>query len=441
MTKYSALVAVLLALSVAAPAGAQDSKKDGSDPVQGLNSPFQVGSGATFLITQDKKSVTAALTGQLDSKSPINIWQLGVTGATNDEGKSLVYATSDTAAPGFKAKIGFGYSSFMTADTTDYRAQSRKFLDEAWCLDEVAAVSKSLPTPVARTAGQLCQAFLQVVQKSFASGPPANVDAAKAAKAVLDTLSTTASSVSPEKRSAACALFKNDAKDAFKMCQESGAVEKSPEDRKKDYPELYRATIVTLPPSFYYTIVGNYTPTLASAAYRDVVNGVADLSTNHEWVRMLQGATIDTALYYRRFAAGVSVGYLETADIKLSSVCKETTNGDYRAESCKDAMLGKPDPDRAVSVKTVLALDPLVMPTRSTIVRPGAQLELYYENPSSGKGYKSEIAVPFFLAPVESPMKLVVGVRPTWSKNTTGDDPDTHFSVMLFIGARPGVGR
>src|SRR6185436_20804788 len=110
-------LAGLLVLAVATTAHAQEKeKKEGSDAVQGLGSPFQVGPGVTFLITQDKKTLTAGLSGQRPGHK-INFWQFGLTGTTNDEGQALVYSTLDTDAPGMKAKIGFGHSSFLSAQT------------------------------------------------------------------------------------------------------------------------------------------------------------------------------------------------------------------------------------------------------------------------------------------------------------------------------------
>ena len=433
------LSAVLLASLSPAVAAAQE-KKDGSDPAQNLQSPFQVGSGATLLISQEKTSLTAALTGQLAGNPALNIWQFGLTGTTNDEGKALVYSTADLAAPGFKAKLGFGHSSFLTTPTADYTRQSATFLNEAWCLDVLAEISKTSSKAVPRQKGQGCVAYFKVVEQALKAGAPAEEEAAKTAKAVMGTLSPLVADLTAEKRTAACGAFKNVAKSAFKFCFESGEPQKSAEDQGRVYPELYASIVVAQLPAFYYTIVANYLPALASAPYRDVVGGSADLATKHQWTRLLHGGSIDTAFYYKSLATGLQLGYTETADVRLSSVCKVTTSGDYRAESCKDAMLGKPDPDKAFTFTGVVALDPLVLPTASTIARPGAQLELRYQRPSRGDGHKTEISLPLFLAPIKAPLKLVVGLRPTWTKDTTGDDPDRHFSISFFIGARPGLG-
>jgi hypothetical protein len=430
---------VLVALSAAASSNAQD-KAAGSDAVQAFQSPLQIGSGATLLISQEKTSFTAAFGGQRPGTKGLNIWQIGLTGTTNDEGKALVFSTADPDAPGFKLKIGVGHSSFLTADTKGRDEATEPFMNQAWCLDTLREISKGLPKPVERAKGQQCMAYFSAVQQSFSASPPPEEDAAKAAKAVLDTLSPIAADVTLENRTAACKSFEKTAKSVFKFCPASGTAIKSVNDQQKEYEDLYAAMVHKELPSFYYTVTGNYQPTLTSTAYREKVNGVTDLETKHEWTRLLNRASLDTALYYRRLAAGVQLAYGETADIKLSHVCKVETNGDYRAETCKDAMLGRPDPDKSYSLTTVLAVDPLILPNAGTLLRPGAQLEIRYEQPSRGNGHKSEVAIPLYLAPVQSPLKLVVGVRPTWTHDTTGDDPDRHFSIFFFIGARPGLG-
>lgn len=430
----------LLAVLLPATGEAQDAaaSKDGSDPAQGLQSPFQVGSGATLLVAQEKKSLTAAFTGQ--RRGRLNIWQIGLTGTTDDKGEGLAYTTSDTGAPGFKAKLGVGHSSFLATPTADFTAQAARFLNQAWCIDVLTEVSKRLPSPVVRKSGVTCEPYFTQVQQSLASGSPTDAEAAKLAKAVIDTMSPIVADVTADKRSAACALFRNTAKDAYKYCPESGAPQKSAEDQRRLYPDLYDVLVVSPLPSFYYTVLGNYQPTVASAAYRDRVDGVVDLATKHQWTRLLHGGSVDVALYYRRLAAGAQIAYLETAEIRLTSVCKVTASGDYRAEECKDAMLGKPDPKNAYALTGAVALDPLVLPSAAALARPGAQLQFRYERPTRGSGSKTELALPIFLAPVESPLKLVVGIRPTWTRDTTGDDRDRHFSVFFFIGARPGIG-
>jgi hypothetical protein len=439
MNRLITLAVVAAFTTVPALAQEKSDKKDGADATQGLGSPFQVGPGVTFLLAQDKKALTAGLSGQLNSSKAINFWQVGLTGTTDDEGKGLLYSTSDTAAPGLKAKIGFGYSKFLAIDTREFTRQSGQFLDQAWCIDVLSGVAKDLPDKPVYKGALSCADYFGVVRQAFNSRPPQNEEAVKTSKAILGVLEPIVAALTPGKRSAACGMFKESAKDAFKLCGESGEPLKSASDQAKAYPQLHTRMVSATLPSSFYVISGNYLATLTSASYRERIDGVVDLETKHQWTDWLHGASVDTAYYRGRLAIGVHLASVQAVEIALTKVCKVATDGDFRAESCKDAMLGKPTPKKALALNTVVALDPLVMPRAATIARPGAQFEIRYERPTTGNGRKVEIAVPIYLAPTSAPLKTVVGIRPAWKKDTTGDDHDGHFSVSFFIGARPGV--
>src|ERR1017187_2364531 len=97
------------------PSFAQTKSADATkaaDPTQNFVSPLGPGTGATLDVTQKGTEVTAAIAGQIVN-SPVNFWQLGVSGTTNTNGQATVFSSHDGDAPGFKGKFGLGKSSFI----------------------------------------------------------------------------------------------------------------------------------------------------------------------------------------------------------------------------------------------------------------------------------------------------------------------------------------
>src|ERR1017187_2809262 len=91
--------------------GQTQTQDQGADPTQNFVSPLGLGTGATLAVTSKGTSVSASAERQMIS--PLNFWQVGVSGPTDKNGQAQVYSSSDKDAPGFKAKIGIGHSSFI----------------------------------------------------------------------------------------------------------------------------------------------------------------------------------------------------------------------------------------------------------------------------------------------------------------------------------------
>jgi hypothetical protein len=147
-----------------------------------------------------------------------------------------------------------------------------------------------------------------------------------------------------------CAWLKSADNDAFKKtCPGGGALIIRGDDLHDKYPRMFDRVVgnATLP-SFYYKTSLNWTPSLLSVDYRDVVNKVPDLATAKHSTRLLEGTAFDYMIYYRKFVARIEVNYSETVDVQLSSVCNTTTQGTFSSQACKNAMIGAPNPYRAL---------------------------------------------------------------------------------------------
>src|SRR5579864_6415703 len=105
------LAACGLAQGRAQQPGQTQTPDQGADPTQNFVSPLGLGTGAIVSVTSKGTSVSAAVERQM--VSPLNFWQVGVSGTTDKNGQAQLYSSSDKDAPGFKAKIGIGHSSFI----------------------------------------------------------------------------------------------------------------------------------------------------------------------------------------------------------------------------------------------------------------------------------------------------------------------------------------
>jgi hypothetical protein len=447
MSKHNFL-AILLAVSASASAQAPQDK--GSDATQSFVSPLGLGTGATLAVTSKGTDVKAAVARQI-ANSAINFWQVGFSGTTDKNGQAAVYSSRDSDAPGFKAKVGVGWSSFAKLRPA-YTRSAADFLLQAWCRDMVTAVDKTLRanrTPpvdyVANIpAGALCREAVDLERAALGVSPPLNPSglpddgAAKVDAIVLKQLDGIADSLTPENKRTACLALK--VTGAFwDLCPDSGKKIKDLSDQQKAYPDL-RTMVPVVPPSkFQAKLWASWSPTLNSASYRPVTNGVADLSSKQNWTKLLNAGLGDIVLYYGPVAFGVEGGYGQTVQIKTQNVCNNTTSGTYIAQQCDTAMVGMPQPSNSWLLSSVLQVTPLPVLGKGATIVPGAQVQYSYSAPTTG-GHSSELALPIYLAPALSPMSFVFGVQPTWDWNT---DPKigNRFFVSLFVGARPSVSK
>jgi hypothetical protein len=133
-------------------------------------------------------------------------------------------------------------------------------------------------------------------------------------------------------------------------------------------------------------------------------------------------------------------GYGETVKIQTQNLCNTITSGTISAQQCDPVMVGTPQPRKTWLASSALALNPLPLFSNSALFSPGTQLNFSYEALKGGGGHKSQLAIPFYLAPSSSALSFVFGIQPTWDWNT---DPKigNKFSVSLFVGARPEVAK
>jgi hypothetical protein len=435
-------LAICVQCAASAAFGADSAGSNGSQPqgaaqtadaTQNFVSPLGAGNGGTLSVT-DKSAVISATIDQSFDRS--GFWQVGVSGAADKNNTALVYDSSDTDAPGFKAKIGGGYSSFQSVVTTDYTRDSAKFLREAWCMDIVKSINHTLSSPLAVSNSDACGAVIASLQQAISEKSlSSNVDA-KTLPAIARILSdlTTAPYLSDD----LCGEIKQHAKDAYDYCPGSGKPIKTAYDQSTVYAAAYASLMQAPLPTFYYKVSLNYTPTLVSTDYRAVVGGVPDLADSHHWQRFLSAGALDLSFYDAAWSGGLELGYGDTVTITQSNVCNTTTSGSYSSQTCKMAMIGEPAPVETFSATMTIQNSTLLSPLTSGGFRPGFQLVAHYERPTDGSSHLAYVSVPIYAASPSSPLKLVFGIEPMWMWNTN-PKVGNSFNVTLFVGARPGL--
>ena len=442
----------LLAVALASvPAGAQvpaSTASKGSDPSQSFVSPLGLGTGATIATTQNGPSLTAAIARQVFHPG-INFWQVGFSGTTDTNGQASVYSSHQSDAPGFKGKVGLGYSSFIRFRPVFTRTAG-EFLTQAWCRDEVSEVNKTLPA-----AGQIkiagatdCKDAVAMEQDALKATPPVDQDGnvvpatqkadQQLLKALADAVQARANNqenLGPLDRQNVCKSLK-DNKNFYHFCPDSGDPQKMETDQEEKYPGLDTYT-KDAPSKFQWKIWGSWAPTLTSTSYRNVNNGVADLADKQNWTKLLNSGVGDVAFYYGRLALGLEGGFGETVDIKAQNICNNTMSGTYTAQQCSMAMVGKPMPKNTWLGSGTLQVAPLPIFEKMASLSSGAQIIYSYAAPTSG-GHSSELAIPLYLSPSATQMSFVIGIQPTWDWNT---DPTIgqKFSVSVFVGVRPPI--
>jgi hypothetical protein len=439
MVRYylAGLILITASLGSSAQSKPADATK-GTDPTQSFVSPLGMGTGATVSVTQKGTEVTTAIGGQI-IKTPFNLWQLGLSGTTNTNGQATVYSSHQADAPGFKGKFALGHSS-MRQKWTKFTLSAGQFRLQAWCRDLLKVIDGGLPTAGAANipTNVDCGSAIPLEKRALDSSPPVDPITKKPDEKlagqdeyVLDQLTSILDSLTALQQYKTCSAL-NSLPIFYAVCPGSGS-EKSVEDERKQYPDLYQ--VISEPSKFQWKLTGAWSPTLTSVAYRPVTNGVADLSSKQNWTQLLSSGVGDIALYYGSLAFGGEAGYGQTVQIKTQNVCNNTTSGTYTAQSCDIAMLGKPDPMNSKLASATLQISPLPILGKTSALSLGAQAIFSYAAPDPG-GHSSELAVPFYIAPKASQMSFVVGIQPTWDRNT---DPTigNKFSISVFVGARP----
>jgi hypothetical protein len=429
----------------------------GQDSTQSFVSPFGLGTGATLSVTSKGTSVAASVERQMISPAA-NFLQLGLSGTVDKNGQTQLYSSSDRDAPGFKGKVGMGQSTFIRK-WAPYTETAGKFERQAMCRDILTVVNKTLKTPVSIRGDAECAEALRRVNDAFNNNPPTDktvkdfdafvlkqIDTYKddlARPTVHDELSPagleSAYTVGPRAQQALCDALKSDQayKKAFDFCPSGAGVIKSPEDRKKDYPDLYRYILSGEPSKFQWKAWGSWAPTVTSVDYRAVKNGVPDLATKLQWTQLLSTGLGDIALYYGALAFGIEGGFGQTVKVNLQNVCNTITSGTHTSQDCDMAMIGKPSPKNSWTGSSALQFYPLRGLGQGGLINPGFQANFSYTAPTNG-GHSSELSLPFYLAPSVSPIKFVFGVQPTWDWDTN-PKVGNKFTIAIFVGARPEI--
>jgi len=406
----------------------------GSDPAQTFVSPLGLGTGATLAVTSKGTSVSAAVERQMVFPG-LNFWQVALSGTTDKNGQAQVFSSSDKDAPGFKAKVGFGHSSFIKLRPL-YTGSGSDFLRQAWCRDLANVVNKSLvPANAAVVAkGADCATAVALVGAALTTAPPADNAVKDLDQTVIRALTGFASIPTMDQQTAICNSLKDHAP-FFQFCP--AKVYKTVEEQRRNYPELYAARVLGQPSPLQWKLWAGWAPVLNSIDYRSINAGTPDLATKLQWTHLLNTAVGDLALYYGPLAFGVETGYGQTVQVKTQNVCNNTTSGTHTAQLCEMAMVGQPTPKNAWTTTGTLDVHPLPVLGKSGLFHPGAQVIYTYVARVSG-GHSAELGVPFYLAPSTSPMKFVFGLQPSWDWDT---DPRVgkKFAIALFVGARPEV--
>jgi hypothetical protein len=438
------LVAAILALVGALAAQAQD-KKDGGDQTQSFDSPLPLVGGATLQVAKDKTSVAFALAGQ-KKMAVFNYWQIGFSGTANADGEADVYSEAEGVTPGVKAKIGFGYSSFLAEDTSARDDQMDEFMANVRCISMVVAARKQLPEKYRPTipkedAVTDCGALIEVLEPKTAEAKGAGEikdDAQKQFDLVFKTLKVASKpAVTFESMDSACEELKN-VTYAYRYCDGSGKKIGTPEDLGARYKQLYAKIVTIGEKSLRYRVSLNWTPAMTGIEYKPLVEGKPDLSAQEKWVGFLNGGSIDFTVHHRALILGLQAGFADKLDEKATTpvdVCKVTTQGEYYFEKCKAAALGKPSPFSKVAYGGVLAIDPLLPSLSDSAFRPGLQINGKRETLQNDK-YRWVLSGSLYVARIDAPMKLVVGIRPTYTW-LRGTDKKDDFKVAVFIGVRP----
>jgi len=452
----SVLVATLLVCSGAvaqstssSPTSTSTKKAStGSDQAQSFESALGQGTGAVLSVSEKGTTVNVAASQSRGIKG-INFWQAGLSGTVDTNGQAKTYSTRDSDAPAFKAKLGFGHSSFIRNWKT-YNRTSAEFSTQALCLDEVTLVDASLPKagrlkPDFKDAsGSPCADAVNRERAALSKNPPLDAhgkpDKAKHDQdaQVLDDLSHLAELYAAAPNGTDLLVAKeNDCQRWAPDFQEKCYV--SPEDNEGFYPALGKGIVREPPTGFQWKTWASWAPVLVSTPYRPVVGGVAQLSSKQNWSQLLNTGLGEIALYSGRYALGMEGGYGETVQIKQQNVCLNTTSGSYLAQDCSNAMVGKPNPKNSWLTSATLQAVSLPVFGKGGSLAAGAQVQFTYTAPTTGS-HSSEIGVPFFISPKSDRYSFVVGFQPTWDRNT---DPTigNKFSITVFAGARPSLMR
>jgi hypothetical protein len=434
------IVAGIIVLLTARSAAPQEEKKaSGGDETQSFDSPLPLAGGFTLAASKDKTTVTLAMTSTV--AAPGLFWQFGISG-TADKGESTVFTNADGFAPGVRGKVGLGYSSFLAEEDPARDAQVDLFMREAWCIDAVRATAKTIGTtfvalPDTKSVAT-CRSVYDYLPKAFetwkTSIPAPKEDDVKAVAAVIPKIeSVITAGFADVAYLQACDAIK-DIEWAKATCRSK----KSLNLQARKYPLVFQR-VVTIPSKAWdFLISANWTPTITATKYRPIISGVADLSTEEKWRGLLNGGTLDASVRYRRLSAGGQFSYADKLDEKKMEpvdVCERTTDGAFYADRCRKAAIGEPDPFASAAVSAVIALDPIMSSFGESSFRPGVQLTARWERLAEGKK-RYLVSIPLYLARINSPFDLVVGVKPTYEW-VRGPKPSEDFAVSIFLGARP----
>ncbi len=427
------LAACGLAQGRAQQPGQTQTPDQGADPTQNFVSPLGLGTGAIVSVTSKGTSVSAAVERQM--VSPLNFWQVGVSGTTDKNGQAQLYSSSDKDAPGFKAKIGIGHSSFIKLWPV-YNTTGGDFVRQAWCRDLVNAVNMTLkPSAASVPPSADCADAVKRVGTALAKSQLKDAKTAALDDQVISLLGDITSTVTMDKETEVCNFLKEQSAPFYQFCP--GKLAKSVEEQQRNYPALYSQLVRGQPSPFQWKAWGSWAPTLTSVDYRAVQAGVPDLADKHQWTHILNTVLGDIALYHGKFAFGVEGGFGQTVQVNTQNVCNNTTSGAFTAQQCDMAMVGQPNPKNAWMGSSTLELNPLPVLGKGALINPGVQVVYSYVAPTSG-GHSSELAMPFYLAPSVAPMKFVFGIQPTWDWNTN-PKVGNKFFIALFVGARPEI--
>jgi hypothetical protein len=422
--------------TTAAPSQDQaQAQQQSADPTQSFVSPLGLGTGATLGVTAKGTSVTASIEQQL-ARPPINFWQVGFSGTLDKNGQTQVFSSQDKDAPGFKGKVGFGYSSFIKVRPV-LNSTAADFLRQAWCRDALALINKTLEAPADIPADAGCSTAVSLVQAAMDNMPPGDADTRKTDYLVLTSVAGIAATLTENDQTTVCKAFKIPAPNVYQLCPEGAKARVGIADQQRKYPELYSLIVRGAPGKFQWKGWASWAPNLTSVNYRTVNNGVPDLANKLQWTRLLNTGVGDLAFYYGPFALGVEGGFGQTVQVSTQNVCNNITSGTFTSQKCDTAMIGQPKPSNSWLSSETLEVYPLPGWSKNLLIRPGAQVVFSYVAPTAG-GHSSEITLPFYFAPSASPMKFVFGIQPTWDWNT---DPKIgkKFSVSVFAGARPSI--
>jgi hypothetical protein len=437
------------------------------DAAQRLESPLSPGSGVTFAASKRQDSLTIGLASQMSGGLYL---QGAIAGKVEDKESASLFSLASGVTPGVAVKLGIGYSSFQTTDTSRYEAACKRIIDrirekakkerDDTCRAKATELVGFLDLKVADVPAASCKAAVVDLLNQYSARTAAQAASpAPAGSAPTPAAALRGSTIRALEDLADSSLDDSWAKAARTARQliallrpepdEGEEVEtKSCEDQvaESDDPEikeLYQKEVRPVTPSGpFVKLTANALGEVKQYDYRPVdSSGKADLANAQQLVPFLPGASVDLAVFYRAWTFGSQIGYARSTHPSVVEICDTTTQGTFSTRNCGTGVIGKPRLSDSMFVGAAVQLNPISMLAFGDLV-PGAEFLIRVTSTSgrgmsllAGHSFETGMVLPIFVGGKDAPNGLRAGLAPELTI-PSASDAETDFTIQMFVGTK-----